>query len=293
MFVASILWGLSAPASKEVLNASITPLTLSIFRMLGACVAFWIASIFLKKEQVSKKDLLQLFFASLFCIVFNQGTMAFGLSLTSPINASVIVTMLPIVTMIIAAIYLKEPVTWKKALGVLIGLTGALMLVMDKSKGSESSSSIWGDLLCLGAQFSFAIYLTVFRDLIKRYSGITIMKWMFLFASICFIPFSYNDLMQTPFAELSTSVYAEIAYVTLGATFLSYLLIMPAQKALRPTVVSMYNYIQPIVATIAAVAIGLDTFGFKKTIAAVLVFLGVYVVTQSRGKEQMATEKQK
>ncbi len=294
IFIASILWGLSAPISKEVLNASVTPLTLSTFRMVGAAAAFWIASAFIKREHVHHKDLLQLFFAALFSIVINQGAMAFGLAYTSPIDASVIVTMLPIVTMIIAAVYLKEPVTSKKVLGVFIGALGALILVLSNTnKGAAGDSSIWGDLLCLGAQFSFAIYLTVYRDLIKRYSGITIMKWMFIYASICFIPLSYSDLTQMDYSAIPTPVYWEIAYVVIGATFVSYMLIMPAQKALRPTVVSMYNYIQPIVASIVAVVMGLDTFGFVKIIAIVLVFSGVYVVTQSRSKEQLEADEKK
>ncbi|MDR3706006.1 MAG: DMT family transporter [Paludibacteraceae bacterium] len=295
MLVASILWGLSAPVSKEVLNAGVSALTLTTFRMVGGAAAFWIASLFVKQEHVNHKDLLQLFFAALFSIVLNQGTFVFGLSLTSPIDASVVTTMLPIVTMIVAAFYLKEPVTGKKVLGVFIGAMGALILILsNKGNLASHSGSIWGDLLCLSAQFSFAIYLTFFRDLIKKYSGITIMKWMFIYASMCFVPFSYHDLTQVNFSEIPSAVYLEIAYVVIGATFVSYLLIMVAQKTLRPTVVSMYNYVQPIVASIVAVAIGIDTFGLVKSISIVLVFLGVYVVTQSKSREQMeAYEKQK
>lgn len=288
MFVASILWGLSAPISKEILNSGVSPLSLTTFRMLGATAAFWIASIFVKQERVSHKDLLRLFFAALFAIVINQGAMAYGLSLTSPIDSSIVVTMLPIVTMIVAAFYLKEPVTSKKVLGIFIGALGAFLLIMSNNNcTSTHSSSVWGDMLCLLAQFSFAVYLTAFKDLIQKYSGITIMKWMFIYASICFIPFSYNDLACMQFAEISNQIYLEIAYVVLGATFFSYLLMMIAQKEMRPTVLSMYNYIQPIVASIVAVVIGLDTFGWVKGIAIVLVFLGVYVVTQSKSREQM------
>lgn len=288
MLVASILWGLSAPVSKEVLNAGVSALTLTTFRMVGGAAAFWLASLFVKQEHVEHKDLLQLFFAALFSIVLNQGTFVFGLSLTSPIDASVVTTMLPIVTMIVAAFYLKEPVTGKKVLGIFIGAMGALILILSNSGNMNSrSSSIWGDLLCLSAQFSFAIYLTVFRDLIKKYSGITIMKWMFIYASMCFVPFSYHDLTTVNFLDIPSVVYAEIAYVVIGATFVSYLLIMVAQKTLRPTVVSMYNYVQPIVASIVAVVIGMDTFGLVKSVAIVLVFLGVYVVTQSKSREQM------
>lgn len=292
MLVASVLWGLSAPISKEILNSGVTPLSLTTFRMLGAAAAFWIASLFFKRETVESKDLLKLFFAALFAIVLNQGAMAFGLAYTSPIDSSVVVTMLPLVTMIVAAFYLKEPVTGKKVSGVFIGALGALLLILSNNNcPTNQTSSIWGDLLCLFAQFSFAAYLTVFRDLIRKYSGITIMKWMFIYASICFIPFSYHDLACVQFSALPASIVLEILYVVLAATFITYQLLMIAQKQLRPTVVSMYNYIQPIVASIFAVIMSLDTFGWAKGLAVVLVFVGVYVVTQSKSREQMEASK--
>lgn len=287
MLAANVIWGLNAPIGKAVLDSGISALSLTIFRMAGAAIAFWIASIFTKREQVKPKDLLLLFFAALFGIVLNQGCFIFGLSLTSPINASIVTTTTPIITMIVAAIYLKEPVTGKKVLGIFIGAMGALTLIVSSQHSSASGGNVWGDVLCLIAQISFAIYLTVFRNLITKYSSVTIMKWMFIYASICFIPFSYGDVAAINFSEVTPKVYAGIGFVVLGATFLSYLFVMTGQKSLRPTLVSMYNYVQPIVASFIAVAVGMDTFGWGKAGAIMLVFVGVYVVTQSKSKAQL------
>lgn len=289
MLMANIIWGLNSPIGKAVLDSPyVTPLSLTTFRMVGAAIAFWAASLFTKKEHVKPEDLFMLFFAALFGIVLNQGSFIFGLSLTSPIDASIVCTTTPIVTMIVAAIYLKEPVTGKKVLGIFIGAMGALILILSsQSAATGKSGSVWGDLLCLTAQISFAIYLTVFRNLITKYSAITIMKWMFIYASMCFIPFSYRDVASIEFARISTEVYAGIAFVVLGATFLAYLLVMVGQKNLRPTLVSMYNYVQPIVVSAIAVAMGMDTFGWSKAGAIVLVFTGVYIVTQSKSKAQL------
>lgn len=288
MLVASIVWGLNSPIGKAAMDGGVGALTLTTFRMVGAAAAFWITSLFVKREHVKHEDLMLLFFAALFGIVLNQGTFIFGLSLTSPINASIVTTMAPIVTMIVAALYLKEPITGKKIFGIFLGAMGALILIMSSGHSAAGKSgSIWGDLLCLTAQISFAVYLTVFKGLITRYSTVTIMKWMFMYASLCFIPFSFRDVAGTDFAALSPAVYWEIAFVVLGATYLSYLLVVIAQKALRPTLVSMYNYVQPIVASILAVAIGMDSFGWSKAAAIVLVFVGVYVVTQSKSKAQL------
>lgn len=295
ILTANIIWGLNSPISKTVLNSGdITPFALTTFRMVGAAAAFWLVSLFTPKENVTPKDLAMLFFAALCGIVFNQGVFIFGLSMTSPIDASIVSTTAPIITMIIAAFYLKEPITNKKVSGIFLGAVGALMLIISGQNTTNVSSGenkIAGDLLCLFAQASVATYFVLFKDLICRYSPITLMKWMFMYASMCYIPFSYHDIATIQYDTLPISLYSEIAFVVLGATFLSYMFIPIAQKSLRPTVISMYNYVQPIVASLIAVIAGMDTFTFIKAIAIALVFIGVYVVTQSKSKAQMDAEK--
>lgn len=289
MLIANIIWGLNAPIGKAVMDSGIPPLSLTTFRMVGGAAAFWIASLFVRKEHVRHEDMLMLFFAALLGIVLNQGSFIFGLSLTSPIDASIVSTTTPIIAMIIAAIYLKEPVTGKKVLGIFIGAMGALVLIISTQSGAApgKSSSMLGDLLCLSAQISFALYLAIFKNLIGRYSAFTLMKWMFTYASICFIPFSYRDVASLDFDAITPSTYAGISFVVLGATFLAYICVVTGQKMLRPTLISMYNYVQPIVASVIAVAMGMDTFGWSKAGAIVLVFAGVYVVTLSKSKAQM------
>lgn len=290
VFAANVLWGLNAPIGKAVLNGY-SPLLVTTLRMVGAAVAFWLLSLFLPKEHVNHKDMLRLFFASLFGVTLNQGMFVFGLSLTSPIDASIVTTTTPIITMIVAAIYLKEPVTNKKVLGIFIGAMGALTLILsNQSIPNGGAGHIVGNLLCLVAQFSFAVYLTVFKDLIGKYSPVTISKWIFVYASICYIPFSYQTIVATEFGSIPFDMVLRICYIVLAATFLSYVFMMTGQRLLRPTVVSMYNYVQPIVASISAVLLGMDTFGWQKGVAIALVFLGVYIVTQSKSRAQMETE---
>ncbi len=290
MLVASIAWGLMSPIGKDIMSSDVTPLALATFRMLGGAACFWTASLFTKHEEVKPYDLMMLFFAALFAIVFNQGMFIFGLSLTSPINASIITTLAPIVTMILAALYLREPVTGKKVGGVFLGALGALILIVGSTSQSPQGSSIWGDVMCFIAQVSFAAYLTFFKNLVTNYHPITCMKWMFTYAAICFIPFSYHEVSTLSFEQLSAGTWIEIAFVVIGATFFTFLLMMTAQKILRPTVLSMYNYTQPIVASIVSVAIGIGTFGWLKGVAVLLVFSGVYMVTQSKSRTQMQQE---
>lgn len=280
---ANMMWGLMSPIGKSAL-LSFSPISLTTFRMVGAAAAFWMLSIFCKQEHVDHRDMLKIFFASLFALVFNQGVFIFGLSLTSPIDASIVTTTLPIVTMIVAAIYLKEPITNKKVIGIFVGAMGALLLILSSQAANDGNGSIIGDLLCLVAQISFAIYLTVFKGLTQQYSAVTINKWMFIYASMCYIPFSYYDISMIEWTSVPTVAIVQVLYVVLGGSFLAYLFIMTAQRLLRPTVVSMYNYMQPIVATIAAIIMGIGSFGWQKGVAIGLVFLGVYIVTQSKSK---------
>ena len=280
---ANILWGLMAPVGKSAL-VEFSALSVTTFRMVGAAACFWLLSLFCKREQVDHRDMLKIFFAALFALYI------FGLSMTSPIDASIVTTTLPIVTMIVAAIYLKEPVTNKKVLGIFVGAMGALILIMSSSNAGSGNGSIMGDLLCLIAQISFSIYLTVFKGLSQKYSPITLNKWMFVYASMCYIPFSYHDVAAIQWAEISTAALLQVGYVVVGGSFLAYICIMTAQRLLRPTVVSMYNYMQPIVASIVTVIIGMATFNMEKGIAIALVFLGVYIVTQSKSRKDFEKE---
>ena len=273
-FTANVMWGLMSPIGKSAL-AEFSALSVTTFRMVGAAAAFWILSAFCKQEQVGHRDMVKIFFASLFALV------------TSPIDASIVTTTSPIITMIVAAIYLKEPVTNKKVLGIFIGAMGALILILSSQAVSAGGGSIWGDLLCMIAQLSFSIYLTVFKGLSQRYSAITINKWMFIYASICYIPFSYQDIASIKWDSISTAAIYQVLYVVLCGSFIAYICIMTAQKLMRPTVVSMYNYVQPIVASIAAILMGIGSFGWEKGVAIALVFLGVYFVTQSKSKADL------
>ena len=292
MLGANVMWGLMSPVAKFVMvGGAVTPLVVTDLRITGAMVLFWIASFFQKPERVAPKDLLKLLGASLLAIVFNQGCFIFGVGLTSPVDASIITTSMPLLAMVLAAIYLKEPITGKKVLGIAVGAAGALLLILGSHQVSEAKAAgnhyIWGDLLVLLAQFSYALYFVLFKNFVNKYSLITIMKWMFTYAFTCALPFSYNDLLHTEWKSLQGTEIGALVFIVVGSTFISYVLIVIGQKNLRPTVAGMYNYVQPLVASIVAVCWGMDTFNFVKIISVALIFGGVYLVTGSRSKAEM------
>ena len=294
MLAASVMWGMMAPISKAAMNSdAVSAMLVADVRIFGAAALFWILSFFTKGEKILDKwDYVRLFFAGLFAILLNQGVYVTGVSMTSPVDASIITTTLPIVTMIFAAIFIKEPITGMKAGGVLLGACGALLLVFgnrlipgaSEAVQTARTSNLAGDLLCFLAQCSYAVYLVIFRDLIRKYSPITLMKWMFTFSSVVMIPVSARSLALTGWDSISLTEYAELAYVLVFGTFLCYLIVPVGQKFLRPTLVAMYNYVQPVVATVVAIIWGMDTFNILKIIAVVLIFAGVLLVNRSKAR---------
>lgn len=291
MATACAMWGLMAPIGKDAINSGIGGFELVTFRVVGGSLCFWLASLFVKQEKVAPKDMLKFFFAGMLGIVFNQCCYTIGLSITSPVNASIMTTTLPIITMILAAVFLHEPVTGKKVMGIFCGAVGAFILITGRSGGAANEGKLAGDLLCLFAQCCFAIYLTLFKHLIARYSVITCMKWMITYAAIVILPFSYNRMEVLPWADVTLTTWLEVAFVVVGGTFVAYICAVQGQKKLRPTVVSMYNYVQPIVACVVSVCLGLGVFGWGQSVAVLLVFTGVYLVTMSKSRRDMKREK--
>ena len=293
MLCANAMWGLMSPLAKLVMiGGLVTPLVVTDLRVFGAMALFWIVSFFRKPEHVGHKDLAKLFLASLLAIVFNQGCFIFGVGLTSPADASIITTSMPLWAMVLAALFLKEPITGKKVLGIAFGATGALLLIMGSSHTGGSASgtgdkSIWGDLLVLLAQLSYALYLVLFKNFVAKYSVFTLMKWMFTYAFICLLPFSYNDLLAAGWSGLTLAEIGSLIFIVVGSTFFSYILVIVGQKNLRPTVAGMYNYIQPIVACIVAIYLGMDSFNWIKGLSILLIFGGVYMVTISRSRAEL------
>jgi drug/metabolite transporter (DMT)-like permease len=288
----NIFFGLNMAISKDLLNCVITPVGLNSLRFLAGAAGFWLISLF-KWENVTKSDMLILLIGAVFGLMGNQIFFIQGLSRTSPVDASIISTTVPIITMVLSAIILKEPISFLKVFGVLVGAGGALFLVLSSQNGSDKQSSLTGDLLCLGSALSYSLFLVITKPVTQRYSSVTIMKWMFLFAAIFIIPFSIKEISSVNYATMGNRNALSLTFVLICATIIPYLLIPIGQKKLRPTTQSMYNYVQPIVAVFIAIIAGTNVFTAAKCIAAAMVFLGVYIVTLSKSRADVEAEKMK
>lgn len=289
MLCAGTCWGLMAPIGKDAMINGIDGIDLVSFRVLGGALLFWLTSLFTKKEHVPVKDILLLGCAGLFALVFNQCSYTIGLNLTSPSNSSIMTTSMPIFAMVLSFFILKEPITWQKAGGVLLGCAGAVIIITTSAtSGNAKVGNIWGDLLCMSAQLSFALYLSLFKPLIQKYSLFTVNKWMFTWATLIIWPFTLGHVSNIDFASVPMSTWWETGFVVFFGTYISYICMMVGQQTLRPTVVSVYNYMQPLVSVSVSVAAGLAVFKTSQALAAILVFSGVWFVVKSKSKHDMS-----
>jgi len=292
MFAAQIIFGVNMVVGKLALSSpAVTANSLTFYRMVGAMALMWLTALFFPRERVARRDVGLLFLASLFGVMLNQNLFIHGLALTSPINAGIISTLSPFITMALAALYLREPITWKKAAGVALAMGGALLLILRSHHSAAREGNATGDLYCVLSGVSFAVYLTFFRDVVRRYRFITVMKWMFTFAAILSLPFSYRSLSPAVLQAMSAADMLNVGYVVVFATFLAYLLISIGQQSLRPTVVSIYSNLQPLVAAVVVVAAGMGVFGWDKVGAALLIFAGVYITTISKSRAHIDAQR--
>lgn len=263
----------------------ISPLGIFTIRSIGAGLLFWALSLFLPKEKVDRKDYIKIFAASFLGFFMTQITFLVAIPEVTPMHCSILSAMSPIYTMFIAAIVLKEPLTWKKGGGVLLSLCGIIFLILNNAgTGGVSESSLRGLLLMFLNSLSFSLYLGIFRPLIDKYSVVTFMKWIFLFSAIMSLPMSFREVFSLSWIRIPAIQMWELGYLIVFATFISYFLIPLGQKTIRPTLVSMYSYIQPIIATVISIIIGMDILTWQKILAAAMVFAGVFIVSRSRSK---------
>ena len=282
---AYVIFGINVVVCRDIAtDGGLAPIVLFTMRALVAGGLFWLVSLFMPREHVPMRDLLRLAGAGVLGLFLPQLTFLHAIELTTPVDLSIMSTITPILTMFVAAIFLKEPITWKKVLGVALSFGGVLWLILQSSHagaGADHTQPL-GVAFCFANYLVFALYLGTCRPLIARYSVVTGMKWMFLFSFLLSLPFSVPHMPHTDFAAVPMHVWWEIGYLIFFSTFVAYFLIPVGQQRIRPTLVSMYGYLQPIIAVGLAIATGMDRLTLTKVLAAVLVFVGVWVVTQSR-----------
>lgn len=284
-FIAYAIFGINIIVCKDLTSSRlISPIALFGLRSLGAGLLFWLISYFLPKEKVDKKDFGKILMASLLGFFLTQVTFLMAIPDITPMDCSIVSSLSPIYTMFIAAYVLKEPITLRKAGGVAISFFGIIYLIMNSVTGAGGTiETSWvGILLMIANSLSFSLYLGLFKPVITKYSVITFMKWIFLFATLFSFPWTVSELRTFDYSLLTSTYLSELAFLIICSTFITYFLIPLGQKRIRPTLVSMYSYVQPIIAIVISIWVGMDTLSWQKLLAAAMVFGGVVLVNYSR-----------
>lgn len=278
----SIIYGVTFTIAKDVMPQYIDAYGFIVLRVGGSVLLFWLVWLFMPKEKIILGDFPRIIAAAFFGVAFNMLTFFKGLSYTSPISASVIMVTTPIIVLILSAIIMKERMLKRKVFGIILGLVGTAFLILyGKSIGNATNASL-GNFLVFANAVSYGFYLIIVKKLMDKYSAFTFVKWIYLFGFLMVLPFGYKELQGLDIATLPEAIGWKIGFVVFFSTFLTYLLNLLSMKELKPTTVAVFIYLQPLFATIFAIGLGKDSLTLVKIISALLIFVGVYLVTQQK-----------
>ncbi len=281
LFLVACLYASNYVLAKFATPQYVMPFGLVLIRAGGASLLFWFFHSLTIREKIKhRRDYLRFMYCGLFGVTINQLFFFKGISLTSPINASIIITSTPIVVLLASSLLLKERITWLKIVGIALGMGGAVGVIMLSSKSATVSGNPWGDFFVFVNALSYGFYLVLVKPLMKEYKALTVVKWVFTFGFVGIIPFGVGELMSTSWEVIPLYVYWIVLYIIVGVTFGVYLLNAWALSHVNATVVSVYIYLQPILTSMIAVAFRQDELRFEKVLFAMLIFLGVYLVNK-------------
>ena len=284
-FGATTIYGLNHTIAKVVMPHYIGPFGFIMLRVVGASVLFWTISLFVPKETIERKDYLRIAGAAFLGMCINMLMFFKGLQLSTPINSGVIVTLTPIIILILSAFFLKEKLTLFKFLGIVLGFTGAIILILysNTTQVLNAPNIPLGNTMLLINATSFGAYLVMVKPLTKKYSTITLMKWMFLIGIFYTFPVTYSEFSEVSWTTLPFEAIWRMGFVVVGTTFMTYMLNVYALKTLPPTAIGAFTYLQPLITILYAVITGNDILDGVKILACLLVFVGVYLVSK-KGK---------
>jgi drug/metabolite transporter (DMT)-like permease len=290
LLLTTIIFGLHYTVAKKLMPGHFTPMQLIFLRLLFATAIFWIFQRLFVPEKVDRKDLIRLAILGFVGFAANQALFYEGLNLTSPVDASLIHILNPVLVLVLASAIIREKITGYKLGGILLGSAGALILILFGSTGGFNSSPLLGNILVTFNMVFYALYLVLLKPLVAKYHTSTILKWVSLFGLLFIIPFSFRSMMGLQVSEIDISSWLSLGYIILFCTFLAYLLINFALKHVNASAVSYYTYLQPVLATLTSVSIGMGIITVPKILAAVLIFTGVFLVNKESQKISMNSE---
>ncbi|MDX1665627.1 MAG: EamA family transporter [Saprospiraceae bacterium] len=287
LFTATLIFGGNYTIAKIPMDGGyIDPLPFILLRVCGAGLLFWLFHALFVQERVERRDFGRLALCALFGVAINQMMFFSGLELTSPINASLIMTTTPMMVLLASYALLGERITLQKIAGIGTGATGAILLITYGKEVTFSSEQSLGDLMIAINATSYGLYLVLVKSLMRKYNPLTVIKWVFSFGLLFVLPFGLGGLQTTPWHTFSTDIWLSVAYVVLGTSFLAYLLNVYALKMVNASIVSIYIYLQPLLATLIAIAFTSEKLLGIQLVSGTLIFMGVYLVSKPDKKKK-------
>lgn len=279
--IATLIYGLTFTIAKEVMPVYVKPYAFILLRVSGATIVFWTIGLFTKRQKIEKSDYKKIFVTSFFGVTLNMLAYFKGLSLTTPISASVMMVTSPIMVLIFSSILIKKAIGKQRILGVFIGLIGTIILItFGGSTNGNSTNSNLGNFLVFINAASYGLYLVLAKDLIKKYNPIVFVKWFYLFGLLFVLPIGFSEFTEITWQTIPTNIYWNIGFVVIFTSCITYLFNLYGLSKLKPTTVSVFIYLQPVIATIYALIVGSDSLNLIKIGATLLIFSGVYLVTK-------------
>ena len=279
LLIANLIYALNFTIAKDVMPNFILPSAFILLRVIGALFLFSFSYFIFFFQKIELKDILRFAICGLFGVAINQLFFFEGLNLTTPINAAIVMTTNPILVMLLSFIIVKEAISFKKILGITLGFIGASTLILSDGAIDLSSNNSTGNLFVFINATSYGLYLVIVKPLLNKYHPLTVLFYVFAFGLLFVLPFGYDDLTIVKWGTIPVNIYLEIIFVVVCTTFIAYLLNSSALKTLTASTVSIYIYLQPILASLFAIFLGADFLDEKKIIASVLIFSGVYLVS--------------
>jgi drug/metabolite transporter (DMT)-like permease len=280
--IVSIIYGVTFTIAKDVMPKFIEPFGFILLRVGGSVLLFWIVSFLGPKEKIAKSDFPRIVAAAFFGVALNMLLFFKGLSYTSPIMGAVLMVTTPMIVLILSAILMKEKMKKLKILGIILGLLGTVSLILYGKSVINAPNEMLGNLLVFINAISYGFYLIIVKKLMDKYNAFTFVKWIYTFGFLMVLPFGWSEFEAVNWAVIPNDIYLKIGFVVIFSTFLTYLLNLISMRELKPTTVAVFIYLQPVFATIFAISLGKDDLSWIKIGSAILIFTGVYLVTQKK-----------
>jgi len=280
----NIFFAVNFSLVKYVSPAFVKPYALNILRVGGSLILFWLLWMMSDtRPHIQRKHWPRFFLCGLTGIAINQMFFIKGLTFTSAIHASLLILLTPILITVFAFAVLKEKVTISKAFGLALGIGGAVLLILSKELSVSATNYLLGDLLIVINAISYTIYFIIVKPLMAEYPPLHVVRWVFTFGFFMILPFGWNEFFSIRWENLEWSHYLSITFIVIAGTFLAYFFNIYGIQHLGAGTTGAYIYTQPVFAAIIAVIFFHEKLTTPKLIAAIMIFLGVFLVSFKRG----------